>query len=381
MMRRPQRRAKQPAPETGDEVGLKPLLQAGRLHGRGAVSNPHGRYEPTRRAACDDGWGTLDDPPPIRTEVTIEKARAIITRNDSPDISFDRSINPYRGCEHGCVYCFARPTHAYQGLSPGLDFETKLFAKTNAAELLERELSAPGYRPRTMALGTNTDPYQPIERTFGIMRAILEVLNRFNHPVGIVTKSALVTRDLDILAAMAGRGLAKVAVSVTTLDARLARTMEPRAATPARRIDAIRRLAEAGVPAAVMVAPIVPAINDHEIETILEAATAAGARSAGYVLLRLPHELKDIVRAWLTEHYPDKADHVFSLVRETRGGREYDSTWGRRMTGAGPYAGMIGRRLEAACRRLGLNRERAPLRTDLFAPPAKQGGAEQLSLL
>src|SRR3954471_7266199 len=363
-----------------EEIGLKPLLEAGRLRGRGAVSNPDGRYEPTQRAPCDDGWGTLDEPPPLATEVTFEKARTIITRNDSPDISFDRSINPYRGCEHGCIYCFARPTHAYQGLSPGLVFETKLFAKPNGAELLEKELSAPGYRPRTIAMGTNTDPYQPIERKFRITRGILEVLNRFSHPVGLVTKSGLVTRDLDIFAAMAERSLAKVAVSVTTLDPKLARRMEPRAATPAKRLATIRQLAEAGVPATVMVAPILPAINDHEIEDILQAAVAAGARSAGYVLLRLPHELKDLVRDWLKEHYPDKLKHVFSLVRDARGGKDYDSAWGQRMTGAGPYAWMIGRRFETACERLGLNQRRAPLRTDLFAPPAKDAKARQLSL-
>ena len=368
------------ARQEAEEIGLKPLIEAGRLHGRGAVSNPDGRYEPTQRAAYDDGWGTLDEPPPLPTEVTFEKARTIITRNDSPDISFDRSINPYRGCEHGCIYCFARPTHAYQGLSPGLDFETKLFAKPNAAELLEQELSASGYRPRTIAMGTNTDPYQPIERKLRITRSILEVLNRFSHPVGLVTKSALVTRDIDILASMADRGLAKVAVSITTLDPKLARRMEPRAATPAKRLAAVRQLAEAGVPVAVLVAPILPAINDHEIEDVLQAASIAGARSAGYVLLRLPHELKDLVRDWLKEHYPDKLKHVFSLVRETRGGKDYDSAWGRRMAGAGPYAWMIGRRFETASERLGLNQRRAPLRTDLFAPPIREAGLKQLSL-
>jgi len=326
------------ARQGAEKIGLKPLIEAGRLHGRGAVSNPDGRYEPTQRSAYDDGWGTLDEPPPLPTEVTFEKARTIITRNDSPDISFDRSVNPYRGCEHGCIYCFARPTHAYQALSPGLDFETKLFAKPNAAELLEKELSAPNYQPRTIAMGTNTDPYQPIERKLRITRSVLDVLNRFSHPVGLVTKSGLVTRDIDILACMANRSLAKVAVSITTLDPKLARTMEPRAATPMKRLATIRQLAEAGIPAAVMVAPIIPAINDHEIEDILQAASAVGAQSGGYVLLRLPHELKDLVRGWLKEHYPDKLKHVFSLVRDARSGKEYDSTWGQRMTGAGPYA-------------------------------------------
>lgn len=312
--------------------------------------------------------------------MTVERARTIVTRNDSPDIGFDRSINPYRGCEHGCVYCFARPTHAYQGLSPGLDFETKLFAKPNAAELLEKELAAPGYAARTMALGTNTDPYQPIERRFRITRGVLEVLARTNHPVGIVTKSALVTRDIDILAPMAARGLAKVALSVTTLDPRLARKMEPRAPTPAKRIEAIRQLAQAGIPTTVMVAPIVPGVNDHEVEDVLQAAFAAGAREAGYVLLRLPHELKEMMRDWLKEHYPDKVKHVFSLVQDTRGGKLYDSSWGKRQTGVGPYAWMLGRRFEQACQRLGLNRVRRKLRTDLFVPPRRAAG-EQLSLL
>jgi DNA repair photolyase len=368
------------ARQGAEEIGLKPLIEAGRLHGRGAVSNPDGRYEPTQRSAYDDGWGTLDEPPPLPTEVTFEKARTIITRNDSRDISFDRSVNPYRGCEHGCIYCFARPTHAYQGLSPGLDFETKLFAKPNAAELLEKELSAPNYQPRTIAMGTNTDPYQPIERKLRITRSVLDVLNRFSHPVGLVTKSGLVTRDIDILACMANRSLAKVAVSITTLDPKLARTMEPRAATPMKRLATIRQLAEAGIPAAVMVAPIIPAINDHEIEDILQAASAVGAQSGGYVLLRLPHELKDLVRGWLKEHYPDKLKHVFSLVRDAHSGKEYDSTWGQRMTGAGPYAWMIGRRFETACERLGLNQRRAPLRTDLFTPPVKEAAGRQLSL-
>nr|PZN39387.1 MAG: radical SAM protein [Pseudomonadota bacterium] len=349
-----------------------------RRRGRGAVSNPAARYEPTHREDVDDGWESLADLPPFKTEVQTEKARTIITRNDSPDIAFDRSVNPYRGCEHGCVYCFARPTHAYMGLSPGLDFESKLFAKPDAPALLEKELSRPGYVPRTIAIGTNTDPYQPIERKFRLMRGILEVLDRASHPVGIVTKSALVARDIDLLAPMAERGLAKVAISVTTLDARLARTMEPRAATPQRRLDTIRRLSEAGIPVSVLVAPIVPAINDAEIEDILAAAHAAGAREAGYVMLRLPLEVRDIVRDWLMSNYPDKARHVLSLVRSTRGGKDYDSSWGQRMVGSGPYAWMIGRRFEMAAERLGFNKRRTRLRTDLFCPPRR--GAEQLSL-
>ena len=373
------RRAPVAASEFARRVdALDPVVEEERRRGRGAVTNPAGRYEPVRAEAFDDGWTPDEEIPPVQTQVTIEKPRTIITRNDSPDISFDRSINAYRGCEHGCVYCFARPTHAYQGLSPGLDFETKLFAKPNAAELLEKELSAAGYEPRTMAIGTNTDPYQPIEKRFRITRSVLEVLARTNHPVGIVTKSALVTRDIDILAPMAERGLAKVAISVTTLDPKLARTMEPRAATPRKRLETIRRLTDAGIPVSVLVAPIIPAVNDPEIEDILQAVEAAGAREAGYVLLRLPHELKEIVRDWLSENYRDKVKHVFSLVQDTRDGKAYDSSWGKRMTGAGPYAWLIGRRFEAACARLGLNKRRDRLRADLFIPPAKKTG--QLSL-
>jgi len=354
------------------------LVDQERRRGRGATANPDGRFEPIRRESFDDGWEGEEHLDAFRTEVTIEKPRTIITRNESPDLGFDRSINPYRGCEHGCIYCFARPTHAYQGLSPGLDFETKLFAKPSAAELLKKELAAPGYEPRMIAIGTNTDPYQPIEKTYRITRQVLEVLDEANHPVGIVTKSALVTRDIDMLASMAERGLAKVAISITTLDPTLARKMEPRAATPTRRLTAIRQLTEAGIPVSVLVAPIVPAVNDHEIEGILRAAHAAGAREAGYVLLRLPHELKGLVRDWLAEHYPDRMKHVLSLVEETRGGKLYDSAFGQRQSGVGPYAWMIGRRFEAAAARLGFNEERARLRTDLFRPPAKR--AAQLAL-
>ena len=310
-----------------------------RRRGRGVTVNPSGRFEPTRRIEEDDGWGGLDAPAPLRTEVILEKPRTIITRNDSPDISFDRSINPYRGCEHGCVYCFARPTHAYMGLSPGLDFEAKLFAKAGAAELLERELSSPSYQCKTIAIGSNTDPYQPIEKTHRVMRSILEVLARANHPVGIVTKSHLVTRDIDILAPMARLGLVKVALSVTTLDRGLARSMEPRAATPERRLDAIRELSEAGIPTSVMVAPIIPGLNDAEIETILTRAHAMGAREAGYILLRLPHELKDMFSEWLLSRHPGKLRKVLSLIRSTRGGDLSDPTFGRRMVGEGPTPG------------------------------------------
>jgi len=349
-----------------------------RRRGRGTSSNASGRYEPLARVAFDDGWQILEQLPPFKTTVTIDATRKIITHNDSPDISFDRSINPYRGCEHGCVYCFARPTHAYLGLSPGLDFESKLFMKPNAPELLERELSAADYSPKSIAIGTNTDPYQPIERRYQIMRRILEVLDRAGHPVGIVTKSALVLRDLDILTRMAKRDLVKVAISVTTLDPKLARVMEPRAATPARRLGALRELVKAGVPASALVAPVIPAINDAEIERILEAIAETGVRHAGYVLLRLPLELKDLFREWLIENFPDRYRHVINLIRETRGGKDYDSSWGKRQTGSGPIAWMIGRRFEVACERLGFNSTSVKTTTEHFKPP--RPSAEQLDL-
>src|SRR5216684_8638425 len=349
-----------------------------RRRGRGAQSNVTGRYEPQAREGFEDGWQRPDDLPPFETTVAIDTARKIITRNDSPDISFDRSINPYRGCEHGCIYCFARPTHAYLGLSPGLDFESKLFAKPDAPKLLERELAAQDYEPRMIAIGTNTDPYQPIEREHQVMRRILEVLERCGHPVGIVTKSALVLRDIDILARMAQRNLVKVALSVTTLDPKLARVMEPRAATPARRLEALRQLSAAGVPTSVMVAPVIPALNDSEIERILDAAAALGVKEAGYVLLRLPLEVRDLFREWLIANYPDRYRHVFKLIREMRGGKDYDSTWGKRMKGSGPYAWMIGRRFEVACEKLRLNVDRAKLATEHFRPP--RPGAVQLDL-
>jgi DNA repair photolyase len=304
-------------------------VEAEHRRGRGAPSNASGRFERVQREAFDDGWDLDEETAAIETEVIVERARTIITRNDSPDIGFDRSINPYRGCEHGCSYCFARPSHAFQGLSPGLDFETKIFAKSGAADLLEKELRAPGYEPRTVA-------------------------------------------------PMAARGLVKVAISVTTLDRMLARRMEPRAPTPSRRLDTIRQLGGAGIPVTVLVAPIIPAINDHEIEAILQASRDAGAREAGYVLLRLPHELKEIVRDWLQEHYPDKLRHVLSVLREARGGRDYDAGWTTRQTGVGPYAWMIGRRFDMALDRLHMNRRRLKLRTDLFTPPRPQTG--QLSL-
>jgi DNA repair photolyase len=354
-------------------------IEIDRRRGRGAGLNPSGRFETERREVFDDGWKTLEELAPFKTEVQIEKPRTIINRNDSPDIPFDRSINPYRGCEHGCIYCFARPTHSYMGLSAGLDFEAKLFAKPDAPKLLERELSRPDYRLRTIAIGTNTDPYQPIEREWRVMRQILEVLAKANHPVMIVTKSALVTRDIDILSDMASKGLAKVGISVTTLDGKLARSMEPRASTPSKRLEAITKLTAAGIPTSVLVAPVIPALNDHEIERILDAAKAAGASEASYVLLRLPLEVSPLFRDWLLRNYPDRYRHVMSLVRSMRGGKDYDAEFGKRMKGAGPYAWQISRRFELATKRLGLGRRGIQLRDDLFVPPA--GTGIQLSLL
>jgi DNA repair photolyase len=354
------------------------LVEAERRRGRGALSKRGGRYEKESREEIDDGWGSLEGLEALKTNIHIEKPRSIVTKNDSPDISFDRSVNPYRGCEHGCVYCYARPTHAYMGLSPGLDFETEIFVKDGAAQLLERELSAPKYVPKVIAIGTNTDPYQPVEKRHRVMRGVLEVLARAKHPVAIVTKSALVLRDLDLLAPMAREGLAKVAFSVTTLDPRLARLMEPRAATPERRLDAMEKLAAAGVPVAVMTAPVIPAINDDEIEAILTRAYAAGAREAGYVMLRLPLELRDLFSEWLVANFPDKARRALSLVRSTRGGKIYDPAFGKRMTGEGPYAWMIGRRFEIAAKRIGFSQSTRKLRADLFEPPRR--GPQQLTL-
>jgi DNA repair photolyase len=358
------------------ELAVK--IETKRRRGRGAQSNTSGRFEAEARVAFDDGWQSLDDLPPFKTTVSLDTSRKVITRNESPDIGFDRSINPYRGCEHGCVYCFARPTHAFLGLSPGLDFESKLQIKPDAPELLEKELAASGYEPRMIAIGTNTDPYQPIEREHKIMRGILEVLEKAGHPVGIVTKSALVTRDIDILQRMAKRNLAKVAISVTTLDPKLARTMEPRASTPSKRLEALKQLSAAGIPATVMVAPVIPALNDSEIERILDAAAHAGVKEASYVLLRLPLEVRDLFREWLMANYPDRYRHVFTLIRDMRGGRDYDAQWGTRMKGTGPMAWMIGRRFEIACEKLGLNKRRLKLTTDHFVKPKRNG--QQLSL-
>ncbi len=356
----------------------RPTLDARK--GRGAVSNPSGRYEGLERVALDDGWNNLDaEPPPLRTTVTPDKSRTVIARNDSPDIPFDQSINPYRGCEHGCVYCYARPTHAFLGLSPGQDFESRLFAKPDAPELLAEELRKPGYRCQLMAIGTNTDPYQPTEERMAITRGLLEVLSEHDHPVEIVTKSSRVVRDIDILEPMSAKGLVRVNLSVTTLDRRMARSLEPRAATPARRLDAIRALAEANIPAGVMVAPIIPALTDSEIEAILEAAAQAGASVAGYVLLRLPLEVKDLFAEWLEARAPMKASHVLSLVRQTRGGRLNDADFGTRMRGSGPYAKLIAQRFALACKRLGLNETRTRLDTSQFRIPPRAG--DQLDLL
>ena len=342
----------------------------GAVRGRGAKSNRSGRYEPTEREDFDDGWTEHDgQPAKLDTTLTAERARKILTRNDSPDVGFDRSINPYRGCEHGCIYCYARPAHAYMGLSPGVDFETRLFFKPEAARLLEKELSKPGYTPATVHVGGNTDPYQPAERTLRITREVLEVLDRFSHPTSIITKSALIARDADVLASLAGRGLVRAFVSITTLDRRLARAMEPRAATPERRLEAVRALAEAGVPVGVGFAPVIPGLNDHEMEAVLERAAEAGATSAMYVTLRLPLEIKDLFREWLEAERPDRAKKVMSLVRQMRGGRDYDPQWGARMVGHGVYAELIGKRFARACSSLGLNRERLALRTDLFKVP------------
>jgi len=346
--------------------------------GRGARSNPDNRYEALRREEVDDGWGNLDaDAPPLATTLSADASRTVISYNQSPDVGFDRSINPYRGCEHGCVYCFARPSHAWLGLSPGLDFESRLFYKPDAAELLRQELAAPKYRCAPIAVGINTDAYQPVERRLHITRAILEVLRECEHPLTIITKSWLVERDTDILAEMAGKGLVQVMVSVTTLRQELARTLEPRATAPRRRVEIIRHLSEAGIPVGVMVAPLIPVLTDGELETILAVARAAGARSAGYVLLRLPHEVKDLFREWLTEHAPTQAGHVMERIRDSRAGKDYDAQFGERMRGTGIYADLIAQRFRLAYQRLGFE-SGPPLETGRFRPPRL--ATDQLSL-
>ena len=350
-----------------------------RTPGRAAGGNPDVRFDRLTREGMDDGWAPDDDLPVLRTQVSEEVPRKIITRNTSPDISFDRSINPYRGCEHGCIYCFARPSHAYLGLSPGLDFETKLIARPDAPEVLARELRAKSYVPRTIAIGTNTDPYQPIERDRQIMRGVLQVLSDFNHPVAIVTKGALITRDIDILAPMAAKGLARVGISVTTLDNATSRAMEPRVPLPAVRLRAIRALTDAGIDVRVMVSPVVPALTDHELEAILAAAAEAGAVAASSIVLRLPREVAGLFRDWVAEAFPDRAARIMNRVRELHGGQDYDPAFGTRMTGQGEWARLLRQRFDLAARRLGLDRRLPPLRCDLFAVPPKPG--DQLSLL
>jgi DNA repair photolyase len=361
------------------EIDRDKLLMDAARKGRGARSNASGRYETAARERVDDGWEQEGPEAATKTEVRSEQVRSIISHNDSPDLSFDQSINPYRGCEHGCIYCYARPTHAYLGHSPGLDFETKLYAKTNAAAVLECELAHRSYVPKVIALGAVTDPYQPIERRWQITREILAVLARASHPVGIVTKSAGVIRDVDLLGPMGRKSVAKVGISITTLNRKLARTMEPRASTPERRLEAIRTLTAAGVPVTVMVAPVIPGLNDMELERILAAAQAAGATHAGYVLLRLPLELKTLFREWLVTEVPDRADRVIHLLQSMHGGKDYTADFGLRQRGSGPYADLIADRFRLACRRLGLNASRrAVLRTDLFVRPVLPGTQHQL---
>ncbi|OQW44769.1 MAG: DNA repair photolyase [Proteobacteria bacterium SG_bin6] len=341
---------------------------------RGATVNDVSRRFGLPRALADGDWldarAAIDGAPPrLATQVTIERPRTIIARNQSPDVPFDRSINPYRGCEHGCIYCFARPTHAFHDLSPGLDFETRLFAKPQAAELLRAELARPGYVCAPIGLGTNTDPYQPIERDWRITRSVLEVLAECRHPLTITTKSDRVVRDLDLLAPMAAQGLAAVALSITTLDPKIAMALEPRAPTPARRLKAVAALAAAGVPVYVSLAPVIPAINDDEMEALLEAAARAGARAAFFLPVRLPHEVAPLFKAWLEEHFPDRAGKVMSVIRSIREGRENDPNFFTRMRGSGPWAELLRTRFQIACRKHGLNRERMRVRSDLFRPP------------
>ncbi|WP_019955123.1 PA0069 family radical SAM protein [Yoonia vestfoldensis] len=353
-------------------------LRSHRAKGRAALGNPAVRFDRLAAEAVDDGWYQDDDLPVLRTSVSEEMIGKVITRNTSPDLSFDRSVNPYRGCEHGCIYCFARPSHAFLGLSPGLDFETKLIARPNAAEQLRKELSNPRYQPATIAIGTNTDPYQPIEKERRIMRAVLEVLRDFNHPVAIVTKGTLIARDCDILADMAAKGLVRVGVSVTTLDPAISRAMEPRVPLPAARLRVIRTLTDAGIPVRVMASPLIPALTDHELEAILEAAQGAGAVAASCIMLRLPREVAGLFQDWLEAHFPDRAARVMGRVRALHGGRDYDPEFGKRMTGQGVWAKITQERFKVAAARLGLDRTLPPLRTDLFARPPQKG--DQLAL-
>lgn len=346
--------------------------------GRGAIGNPEARFEVCTRVEEFDGWYQQDARETLRTTLMPDQAKSVINRNDSPDVPFELSVNPYRGCEHGCVYCYARPTHAYLGLSPGLDFETQLFYKSDAARLLRNELRKSGYRCSPITLGANTDAYQPVEKRLGITRAIIEVLRDFNHPVTIVTKSALVERDIDILAKMAARDLVQVLFSFTTLNSSLSRTLEPRPAAPQRRIQALKRTSEAGVPTGVLVAPVIPGLTDTELEHILAVCREAGAEAAGYVVLRLPHEVEDLFQEWLEHHEPLKARRIMSLVRQLHGGKAYDSKFGQRMRGTGPVSDLLSRRFALACKRLGLNTTRKTLDCSRFAPPTQAG--DQLSL-
>ena len=342
------------------------------VKGRGALSNAEGRFESLQRLECNDGWHREEDEAPIRTSVSKDLSKSAISRNASPDVPFDQSVNAYRGCEHGCIYCYARPSHSYLGLSPGLDFESKLFYKPDVVEQLKRELGAPGYQCDILALGTNTDPYQPLEKRFGLTRGILELCLSARQPVTITTKSGLVERDLDLLAELAALRLVVVSVSVTTLDHQLARTLEPRAAAPGRRLRAISTLTTAGVPVHLSVAPIVPSLTDHELESIMQAGASRGARFASYTLLRLPWEVKELFREWLRQHFPAKANHVMSLVRQSRGGRDYDASFEQRRSGTGPFADLLADRYRLQCSRLGLNKEEMPLDTDGFLPPHGQ---------
>lgn len=349
-----------------------------RVAGRGAVSNREGRFERLDRSFEDDGWERDDEERVLRTEVSFEKPRSLITYNRSPDLPFDRSINPYRGCEHGCIYCFARPTHAYLGLSPGLDFETRLIARSEADNVLARELRKPGYQVKPIAIGTNTDPYQPVEKKYRIMRDCLEVLQAFNHPVAIVTKGSLIERDIDILAEMANKGLVAVGISVTTLDPKLSRLLEPRAPAPKRRLAMIRALTAAGIPVRIMTSPVIPGLTDTEIERLLKAGAEAGAIAASWIMLRLPLEVSPLFQEWLATHYPDRANRVMSHVRAMRGGKDYAADWGRRMRGSGPYAELVARRFDLACAKYGLVKRMNALRCDLFKAPVQKG--DQLSL-
>jgi len=350
-----------------------------RQRGRGALDNPTSRFEAQRCVEADDGWDTIEaEAPDLATVVQAELSRTILSTNTSPDVPFSQSINPYKGCEHGCVYCFARPTHAYLGLSPGLDFETRIFSKPEAARLLKKELSKPSYKPKVIALGANTDPYQPAERRLGISREVLAVLRDFGHPVSIITKSSGITRDIDLLADLAERDLVSVYLSITTLDPQLAARMEPRAAAPARRLQTLRRLSDAGIPVGVLASPMIPALNDRELESILTAAHAHGASRAGYILLRLPMEVAELFTNWLRHHYPGRADKVLSLLRDTRDGELYRSEFGSRMKGSGPYAETLAQRFALATRRLGLDAPSARLSLEHFQVPGS--GLEQLPL-